>query len=100
MATTLIRMRLSLGPLGRLIGSVFIVFIVYKKIDNKQEYRFIFELHSSRIRIDFDSQDRDSLLDRASSTDNVHYVDDFLNYSYINLICLIISGKCGDYVNQ
>ena len=48
MATTLVRMRLSLGPLGRVIGSVSIVFIVYKKIDNKQEYRFIFELESSK----------------------------------------------------
>ena len=41
-------MRLSLGPLGRVIGSVLIVFIVYKKIDNKQEYRFIFKLECSK----------------------------------------------------
>ena len=48
METTLVRMRLSLGPLGRVFGAVFIVLIDYKKIDNKQEYRFIFELESSK----------------------------------------------------
>ena len=101
MATTLVRMRLSLGPLGRLIGCVFIVFIVYKKIDNKQEYRFIFELESSKNLYCFGfSGLRILTKQEVLLADYVYYVDDFQNYNSINLILFINSRNRGEIQDE
>ena len=57
METTLVRMRLSLGPLGRMIGCVFNVLIDYKKIDKISNADVSLSCNARRICIDFDSQD-------------------------------------------